>query len=478
MKAAAPHASIIEAMDDPALFAPHFRGGSWDAWRSYAKALFALAPTEADLAWYRAHTARQEWPGLAFKESAVVVGRRGGKSRFLALVGVFLATFKDYTDYLAPGEVATVAIIAADRKQARSIFRYTIGLLRAVPMLASMIEAETADSIVLSNRVVIEIGTASFRATRGYSYAAVLCDEIAFWRSEDSANPDVEIIAALRPGMATIPSAVLIIASSPYRKRGVLWNTFTRHYGVEASRVLVCRAASLDMNPNLDPQIVAEAMEEDPENASAEYLAQFRDDLTDFVPRPVIDACIVPSRFENAPIGGHRYYAFVDPSGGTGSDSMTIAIAHKEGERVVLDAVREQRPPFSPEACTTEFAQLLKTYGIKTVQGDRYAGEWPRERFRVHGIDYTLSEQPKSDLYRDVLPILNSGRAELLNLPRIASQFCGLERRTSRSGRDSIDHAPGGHDDVANVVAGVLILANAGSRIMPARSIRIYHMGR
>lgn len=110
---------------------------------------------------------------------------------------------------------------------------------------------------------------------------------------------------------------------------------------------------------------------------------------------------------------------------------------------------------------TIDFAAVLKTYGVTKVQGDRYAGEWPRERLRIHGIDYELSEQPKSDLYRDCLPLLNSGRVQLLNIPRLASQFCGLERRTSRSGRDSIDHAPGAHDDIANVVAGALLMTNA-----------------
>jgi hypothetical protein len=30
-----------------------------------------------------------------------------------------------------------------------------------------------------------------------------------------------------------------------------------------------------------------------------------------------------------------------------------------------------------------------------------------------------------------------------------------LERRTARGGRDSIDHPPGAHDDLANAVAGL-----------------------
>jgi len=79
-----------------------------------------------------------------------------GKSRILALVAVFLAAFKNYDAYFAPGEVATIAILAADRNQARSISRYCIGLLKAVPLMAPMVTKETDETIELSNRVVID----------------------------------------------------------------------------------------------------------------------------------------------------------------------------------------------------------------------------------------------------------------------------------------------------------------------------------
>ena len=173
-----------------------------------------------------------------FTEAALVIGRRGGKSRILALVACYLACFRDYTPFLAPGEMATIAIIAANRAQARSIFRFTIGLLRAVPMLEGLIEDDTAETITLRNNVAIEIHTASFRVTRGYTFAAVLADETAFWRSDEtSANPDVEIFRALRPGLSSLPGAMLLNASSPYRKAGELHNTFARHYVLAAVRI-------------------------------------------------------------------------------------------------------------------------------------------------------------------------------------------------------------------------------------------------
>ena len=109
-----------------------------------------------------------------------------------------------------------------------------------------------------------------------------------------------------------------------------------------------------------------------------------------------------------------------------------------------MDAVREIRPPFSPTTVVEEFATLVRSYGIASVTGDRYAGEWPREQFRNHDIAYQVSQKTKSDLFLDLLVLVNSGAAELLDLPRLQSQLQGLERRTARGGRDSIDHGPGG----------------------------------
>jgi hypothetical protein len=102
-------------------------------------------------------------------------------------------------------------------------------------------------------------------------------------------------------------------------------------------------------------------------------------------------------------------------------------------------------------------AALLRRYGVVTVTGDKYAGEWPVARFREVGVEFIQSARPKSDLYGDFLFLLNERRVELLDLPRLSAQLTGLERRTARSGKDSIDHVPGGHDDLANAVAGCLV---------------------
>ena len=476
MTATAIRTDIIETTRSAALFKPWFRDPkTWAAWFSFLKALFGLKMTDADLTIFRQCTGRDSPPNGGATEAWLCVGRRGGKSLMLALVAVFLATARDWRPYLTPGERGTVMIIAADRKQARTIFRYIASMLKDVKVLARLVERETADTIELTNQVSIEIQTASFRTVRGYTLIAALADEIAFWTSDETgANPDKEILAALRPAMSTVPGAMLLCASSPYARRGALWDAYSKHYGQpniikrvlggKASPVLVWNADTRTMNPTVSQELIDEAFDDDPARAIAEYgrdgKVEFRSDVESFISKEALDACTIPDRHELAPVADTKYFAFVDPAGGSGTDSMTLAVAHKSSDgKAVLDLVREVRPKFSPESVTAEFCAILQSYQITKVVGDRYAGEWPRERFHVHGKIYQISDKVKSDIYQALLPILNSNNAELFELPRMFSQFLGLERRTARGGRDSIDHSPGGHDDIANAVGGALVLA-------------------
>ncbi|MFW6068108.1 MAG: hypothetical protein ACOC9E_00855 [Chloroflexota bacterium] len=443
--------SIRRWMTDPALLGNTFAASSWDQWRALLAGFDGLQLSAAESEVFRALTDRPP-PPAPLDELWLVIGRRGGKSISAALLAVVAACTFDRQNLLAPGEIATVMVIAEDRKQARAVYRYVAGLLRSNSMLERLIAKESADAIELTNRVAIEIHTASFRAVRGYTLLAAILDEIAIWYS-DGANPDAEILAALRPGLGTLGGR-LIALSSPYARRGVLWETYRRHYGREG-QILVARAPTRVLNPTFPRRLIDEALEADEPRARAEYLAEFRTDVETFVSREVVEACVAPGRVELPPLSGIRYQAFVDPSGGSG-DAFTLAVAHREADQIVIDALRERRPPFSPEAVVGEYAELLRAYRVARVTGDRYAGEWPREQFRKRGIAYEASRHVKNDLYVGLLPRLNSATVTLVDDQVLQRQLVALERRTSRGGRDSIDHPPNGHDDVANAVAGVV----------------------
>ncbi len=459
--------TLLDAIRDPALFGGRFDGPSWAPWRCCAAALFGLTAdlSADDRQVIQRCLGRTRLPTEPAQEAWLIIGRRGGKSRFAALVAVFLACFRDYAPCLAPGERGVLMVIAADRQQARVVHQYVSGLLHAVPMLEALIAHETQEAIALTTRVTIEIHTASFRAVRGYTVVAAVCDEVAFWPIDGSANPDREILQAVRPAMATVPGALLLGISSPYARRGELWRAHRTYFGQDDSRVMVWQADTRTMNPTVPDAFIAGAYAEDPAGAAAEYGAEFRRDIEAFVSLEAIDAVTVPGRHELPPVAGVQYVGFLDPSGGS-QDAMTLAISHRDKDRAVLDAVREVRPPFSPEAVVQEFAALLHAYAVTRVRGDRYGGEWPREQVRKAGIEYEVCETAKSDLYKELLPALNSGHIELLDHARLRAQLAGLERRTARGGRDSIDHPPGSHDDLINAAAGALLSATSGGVVL------------
>ena len=457
-----PKISLREFLSDPELGGHVMVGDTWRPQRILSIAAMGETLTEPERVTFKQFTGRDREPGRAVREFHTIGGRRTGKTVTKAMNATYLASCCDYSDVLIRGETGVCLCLAQDQRVATQLLNFVESNLNGSPILRQLIVSRTQDAIELSNNIRIEVRPASFRKLRGPTYIAIICDELAFWFTDEGyVNPDIEIIAAARPGLMTTHGP-LLTASSPYAKRGVLWDTYKRHYGPNGTpAVLVAKGTTREFNPTIAQEEIDAELERDPIKNRAEYLAEFRSDIEGFVSIDAVQACVAPAVFERVKEHYVSCYAFVDPSGGS-SDSMTLAIGHRDltHKTVVVDALREIKPPFSPEAVVQEFALLCKSYSISKITGDRYAGIWPVEMFAKHGIIYEQSAKPKSDLYVDLLPLINSRRIELLDHAKLVNQLIGLERRTARGGRDLIDHAPGAHDDLANVVAGLASVCN------------------
>jgi hypothetical protein len=143
---------------------------------------------------------------------------------------------------LVAGETGVVLLIAPDQRQAKIALDYCTAIFEQSPILKQLIANRTADALELTNGISIEVRSANFRRLRGPTYIAAICDEAAFWFSDEwSTNTDAEIINAVRPGLSTT-GGPLIIASSPYAKRGVIWEAHRKHFGSNGDpRILVDR---------------------------------------------------------------------------------------------------------------------------------------------------------------------------------------------------------------------------------------------
>jgi hypothetical protein len=470
-------------MTNPKLAGPEFSGPTWATWRIIARLIdgdaHLLDAEEQELALKL--TGRTVLPTVAPREIFIGAGRRGGKSRLGALAATWLAA-AEYPQ-LSTGETAIVVHIAPDKRQAEIDLNYSRGIVTGSKLLRAELIADTADGLEFAHRTRLEVATASYRTVRGRTLAGAVIDESAFLRADDSALPDKELVRALRPGLLTLQGLLLVI-SSPHRKVGILYDAHRKYFGNDnQDRGLYIQASSRDLNPSLDERDIAEAMEDDPAAALSEYGGHFRADLQGFLDDATVDGAIIQGRRMLPRSLRCKHVAFADPSGGRG-DSFTLAIAHAEPApegkpgRVVLDVLVAVPPPFDPESVVSGMAETLKSYGLREVTGDQYAGEWVPSMFRKYGITYKPSELTRSEIYLEVLPLFSQGRIELLDLPVLRTQLLLLERRTRAGGRDSVDHPRGAHDDHANAAAGALRLAAPAKISQPARFIRLDFMQR
>jgi hypothetical protein len=392
-------------------------------------------------------------------------GRRARKSATAALLGTYQAIYPNWRPYLAPGETARVLIVGVSKDQATLVRSYCEAILRSRPGLARQIEACDSESITLKSGIEIKVVANSYRSIRGPTVVAAIFDELAFWRDEASAAPDIEVMRAVKPAMLTVPGAVMIGLSSPHAKRGLLYQKARDHFGRDDSPVLVWSADTVTMNPRIDIAEIEERFRDDPEAARSEYGVPgegiyFRDDLAQFLDMDLLVGLARLSPLEVSPLDGIQYRAFVDPSGGRG-DSFALAVGHRaEGGKpplYVVDVVRAVPAPFDPAVVVEDFVNLLKEYRIRQVVGDAYSGEWVVQAFQAEGIDYRTSGRSKSEIYLEALPLFSRGQVELPDARPLLIELASLERRTARGGRDSVDHPKGSHDDRANVACGVLV---------------------
>lgn len=448
---------ILKAVKNRRLFGliPRLRSlETWTYWIVLLKAIFGLPMEPSELVIFQQCTGRKAPPPTGARETFIVVGRRGGKSFMAALKLVFVAAFGEFRQYVTVGESLAAVCLAKDKSQARIVFKYARAIIQAVPALKALVVDERADEIELSNGVTILVKAADVGGIRGLTCVFSENDEIAFWQSQ-GVNPDNEVLNAIRPSMVTIPNAKMICTSTGYAESGVLYDAFKRYYGKDDPNILVWQATSLQMNPTLDPEFIANEIERDPDANRAEWRGEFRADISACFSLDSIEAAIIPGRGREMPNPRVSYSAFTDLSGGRG-DAYTMAIGHRHGEVAVIDSLLILPFVVSPKEVVREFSTELKAFGLTTVCGDNYGGEWPVSEFssKPNCITYQRADKNKSELYLELIPAMNSRKVWLPDVEQLKTELRKLERRRGKSGKDSVDHPSNGHDDAANSVAG------------------------
>jgi hypothetical protein len=276
------------------------------------------------------------------------------------------------------------------------------------------------------------------------------------------------LLIALKPSLATTRGPMLI-TSSPNAMEGIVFDIHKRHHGAKGDpRMLVVQTDSRTLNPKLSQATVDRAYEDDPISAEAEYGGQFRQLSTAYLPRSVVEAAVDRQVTGRYVLPGIQYFGHCDPAGGTGRDSMTLAIGHKvldpQGREIaVVDALAEVQPPFDTDEIVERFASILKLWGINEITVDNYAAGWVVSAFMRHGITVVHNAISTSDIYVNVIPQFMSKRVRLLNHQRSVDQLCGLRRKVGQAGREIVTHPAQGHDDLAAAICALLWRLSPGS---------------
>jgi hypothetical protein len=310
-----------------------------------------------------------------------------------------------------------------------------------------------------------------YRNVRGFSLLNCCVDEVCFLdqQDEEKIKSDVELIQAMRPGLANTQGRMVCIGS-PYAQRGWAYSTWKKSFGNDNSKTLVWRSPSRTINPTLPQSVIDDALAEDPAAARSEYLAEWRTDIAAFVSRELVESLVIPNRGNLPPRQGIKYAAFADLSGGR-NDSASISIGSKQGHTVVIDYLEEFKSPHDPYGIIARMTAIIRSYGLTKATGDAYSAEFSRQAFSSHGIVYenfstshwksgagakTKIAKPRSILYSELLPLMTASEIQLPDNDTLVTQLSSLERKTRSGGRDQIDHPPRNfHDDLSNVVAGV-----------------------
>jgi hypothetical protein len=484
-------ADIITAMRDRETFGAWFQGQSWSAWQVALKGAFGHPMTDDERDFFR-EIAEREPPTKQVKEFWAVVGRGDGKDSVASFVTAYIAssfarpkpegTWGRLTSSLRRGERAMVACLACSRDQARIALDMTKAFFDEIPALKKMIVRETRDGFQLSNGVDIVVATNDYRSIRGRGVLAVVLDEVAFFRDDNSANPDEELYRGLLPALARVPGSLLIGISSAYKKSGLLWRKFDEGFGKENDTVLVIRAPTMVMNPSINPAEIERAMLEDPVGGRAEWLSEFREDIAGFVSHEVVNRCTSFGITERPALEGMSYSLFFDiAQGGSGGDSAAVSVAHKDHERnkLVQDYLLELKAPFSPSAFIEAVCNVADRYGISDCYGDGVAKGMVAERLRERNKRYREAPLTKSGIYGEILGWLNSSSVDFLDSQRLRSQLLSLDRRPGANGRDIIEHPrrANARDDVCNAACGALMLCAAAARRSRVNAVGVSMFG-
>ena len=271
---------------------------------------------------------------------------------------------------------------------------------------------------------------------------------------------DREVVRSLTPAMVQFPNRKLILLGSPWVKQGILFERYEHRF--EDGNRLVLHCPTPVMNPLIPAEELAREEQTDPQNYRREFLAEWLDDVDQFLPDSDITAAIRTGVREQPFVEAlkSQYMAAIDASGLSGKDRFTFAIAHrsvrdKDQVGVNLDLLRGWNRRGVRDV-VDEIALTLKAYSLKTVYADQFGFPFLKELLSQRGIEVIQlpwSARNKPEIFLGLKLGLSQGNLKLLDHPESLRELRLLECRRTSGGHSAISAPRGQHDDYACVIA-------------------------
>jgi hypothetical protein len=424
------------------------------------KAIYGLPLSPAELEVFQSATGRTKYTPRVYRDVSVLAGRRSGKSsRIAAAIGVFEGCIAKHD--LALGETGVVLIVAPTEKQGRVTFKLIEARITNSPTLRRLVKkvrsSPSESEIELTNGRTISVQAANSKHLRSASLICVILEEGCFFRDSDTGAYNLdEILKSVRPGTLTMPGSKVIRVSSPWSKDGVMWNDWRLRN--ERPDTLCWKAPSWVMNPGLPADELARERERDESYFLREYGCEFLDSAQALLPPEQVERCVSRNAWsERAPQSGVNYVGSLDAA--FRSDAFAHAIAHVDGERVVVDLARSWKPrrgqPIQFLPVLEEIVNIMKNYRAYDLYGDQVAAEPIKQFVAQHGITFeqtTTLGRKASAIFATLRAKCMAGQLELPNDPELISQLKRLEVVVGPGGSERVEAATG-HDDKAIAVA-------------------------
>jgi hypothetical protein len=430
-------------------------------WKAYDRQT-ALTAEEAEA--YTKLTGKPPWKAGSKAPHFVcmTLSRGGGKSLLLATIAVYEAITNPYE--AAPGETVAIVALAPRLKQSKDLFRYSKAHLER-PALAPFVESIVAEEIRLVNGRLLRTQACdkSGGAARGPTYITALFDESAFL-NHDGLVIDEEQWRAILAGARGVSDFRGVLSSTPNGKAGFFWETFDEYFGRQGAPWDVFSGPQPLIRPEMDQGLLQEFQRADPEAFKREFLCDFTagTGAATFFNAGQVESCIESGVIEvpsSGPVAS--YSCAVDPSGGS-NDCFTVCIVERLEDGSIRQCLARAWDPkeqaFSVNAVAREIAELIAPFGIRTVYGDIFGGQWVAEAFAAVGLEYQVrgfNGQNKLQRAACLRELFSTGRIRLLDIAKQTKELTEYEEKRLQSGQVSVNHpnTKDGSDDYLDALA-------------------------